>query len=230
MPKLTPGNKIKSISANDWNSFIDAAAWVKNNQMNQSDGEASSSRKDNICIIKNNSGSQLLAFTPVILSGLAIEPDADTGAPLICQPPAFAGAKPDSSNLESPTAILLDTVDAGKCCKAMLCGVSLVKLKINSSSDEFAEVTANGLETASTGAFRLLWKASATGSDKWAVAQFPYATGGGGTEVTLVQVKSVDSTAGTCKVASITMQPDSTPNYTSSSDSSTWTETYYLRS
>lgn len=54
-------------------------------------------------------------------------------------------------------------------------------------------------------------------------------SGGGGANLTLYQVKTVDAATGKCMVAPVTMLPGETPNYISSSDPADWREVYYLK-
>ena len=232
MPKLSPGGKLTRVLASEWNGFIDAANWVRQNAQNVTADSGGGMRRDNIALVRNAGNAQLPAYSPVVLIGLAVKPDADTGAPLIGNTPAFDAEKPSSSNLTKPAAVLLEPLSAGKVGRAILCGVTPIRVTISAATDEFAGVDATGvLLTATTGAFRLLWKDTGTGANKWAVAQFPYATGSG-SAIQLVQVKSVNSTTNIAKVAPITLLADSSavPNFTSSSDSAIWTDARILRS
>ena len=54
--------------------------------------------------------------------------------------------------------------------------------------------------------------------------------GGGSATLQIMQVKEVDSSAGTCKISAVSLVPDETPNFTSSDDEGDWQEVYYLRS
>lgn len=232
MPKLSPGGKLTKVLASEWNGFIDAANWVRQNAQNVTAVSGGAMRRDNIALVRNAGNAQLPAYSPVVLTNLAVKPDADTGAPLIGNTPAFDAEKPSASNLTKPAAVLLEPLAAGKVGRAILCGVTPVRVTISAATDEFAGVDATGeLLTAPTGAFRLLWKDTGTGANKWAVAQFPYATGGGG-EIRLMQVVSVNTGAHTVATKSIVLKSDltQTPNFTVSDSESAVTYPYLVRS
>lgn len=230
LQRLTPGKSLEALDSSTWNSFVDATNFYKQNRQNQTLGQKKAPGTDNIAIVRNDSGSDLEAFTPVILDSLINIPSSD-GQPLLADGPVFSAKKAASDNLTKPSAILLDAIKNGKVGKVMVSGCSIIRLKLNSATDEFADLKETGsLESGASGPYRLLGK-GATGDDSWAVAQFPYATGGG-SSIKVYQVKSVNSTTNIAKVAPITLLVDSSavPNFTSASESSSFTDARILRS
>lgn len=85
------------------------------------------------------------------------------------------------SSPDKPCGVALEPIVAGAIGKVAVFGHVAVRVNVTDSSHEFAtasETTAGQLVSAESGSFRLVWKSASSGL-VWAVAIFPYATGGG---------------------------------------------------
>jgi hypothetical protein len=175
MNKVATGEKFK-VKANTWNSFIDAADYHKNHQLRLGSEALRSNTKTGIILVSNDSGSLLEQFSPVILDNLIIQPDNDEKEQEFkSRVPVFSGKKVSADNKDKPFAILQVPLESGKLGKAMLQGITPVKVNIGNESHKYAKLSATGLVSGGNGIGGILWKESGTG-DKWALLQL----GGGG--------------------------------------------------
>lgn len=228
MRKVRTGDAL-DIPAETFNTFIDSARDFLQRQSDLRRSGARNSRNSGIILVKNVSGSDRERFHILGLKDTIILPadNEDEFKNKI----ALTGETPSTSTHAGKFAILLEPLKNNSIGLAMVSGVSQVRLSVTSETDTCADLSDGNaalLKTASTGPAQILWKETGTGT-KWGVVRFPFATGGG-SAIQLVQVKSVSSSTGTVKVAAVTLQPDATPNYTSTSEQSSWKEVYYLRS
>ena len=97
------------------------------------------------------------------------------------------------SSPDKPCGVALEPIVAGAIGKVAVFGHVAVRVNVTDSSHEFAtasETTAGQLVSAESGSFRLVWKSASSGL-VWAVAIFPYATGGGSRAVQYAVVTQV---------------------------------------
>lgn len=175
MNKVSTGEKFK-VKANTWNSFIDAANHYKNTQMSLGSEALRGNVKTGIVLVSNDSGGLLEQFSPVILNDLIIQPDNDEKEQEFkSRVPVFSGKKVSADNKDKPFAILQVPLESEKLGKALLQGISPVKVNIGNESHKYAKLSAAGLVSTSSGIGRILWKESGTG-EKWVLLQL----GGGG--------------------------------------------------
>ena len=175
MRKVTVGEKFK-VKASTWNAFIDAANFCRNNQLEFGSNALRGNSKTGIILIRNDSGSLLEQFSPVILDDLIIQPDNDEKEQEFkSRVPVFSGKKVSADNKDQPFAILQTPLESEKIGKALLLGVTPAKVNIGNESHEYAKLDSTGLVSGSTGDGGILWKESGTG-EKWALLQL----GGGG--------------------------------------------------
>ena len=110
------------------------------------------------------------------MDDLIIQPDNDgKEQEFKSRVPVFSGKKVSADNKDKPFAILQVPLESEKLGKALLQGITPVKVNIGNESHEYAKLDAAGLVSAGTGIGRILWKESGTG-EKWALLQL----GGGG--------------------------------------------------
>ena len=175
MQKVSTGEKFK-VKANTWNAFIDAANHYKNTQMSLGFEALRGNAKTGIILVSNDSGGLLEQFSPVILDDLIIQPDnAEKEQEFKSRVPVFSGKKVSADNKDKPFAILQVPLESEKLGKALLQGITPVKVNIGNESHKYAKLSAAGLVSTSSGSGRILWKESGTG-EKWALLQL----GGGG--------------------------------------------------
>ena len=127
MNKVQTGDPIQ-IKAATWNSFIDAAEYVKNLQSDQRGGPISNGNYSGVILLKNG-----MAITDVLIRPDANEPE------LTGKCPAFLGRKVTNAYEEYPYAVLLEPVDAGKIGRALLLGIVPAKVSILDPEHKFAE-------------------------------------------------------------------------------------------
>ncbi|MDD5597632.1 MAG: hypothetical protein PHV82_06790 [Victivallaceae bacterium] len=175
MKKVITGETFK-VKASTWNAFIDAANFCRNNQLEFGSNALRGNSKTGIVLIQNDSGALLEQFSPVILDDLIIQPDDDEKEQEFkSRVPVFSGKKVSADNKDMPFAILQTPLESEKIGKALLLGVTPVKVNIGNESHKYAKLNAAGLVSTSSGVGRILWKESGTG-EKWALLQL----GGGG--------------------------------------------------
>ncbi|MDD5698255.1 MAG: hypothetical protein PHH77_06520 [Victivallaceae bacterium] len=175
MQKVAVGEKF-TVKANTWNSFIDAANHYKNTRMSLGSEALRGNAKTGIILVSNDSGGLLEQFSPVILDNLIIQPDnAEKEQEFKSRVPVFSGEKVSADNKDKPFAILQVPLEAEKLGKALLQGITPVKVNIGNESHKYAKLDASELVSTSNGIGRILWKESGTG-EKWALLQL----GGGG--------------------------------------------------
>ena len=137
MNKVQTGDPIQ-IKAATWNSFIDAAEYVKNLQSDQCGGPLRNGNYSGVVLLKNGESTLFPRFSAMAITDVLIRPDANepefTGK---C--PAFLGRKVTNAYEEYPYAVLLEPVDAGKIGRALLLGIVPAKVSILDPEHKFAE-------------------------------------------------------------------------------------------
>ena len=172
MNKVQTGDPIQ-IKAATWNSFIDAAEYVKNLQSDQRGGPLSNGNSSGVVLLKNGESTLFPRFSAMAITDVLIRPDANepefTGK---C--PAFLGRKVTNAYEEYPYAVLLEPVDAGKIGRALLLGIVPAKVSILDPEHKFAEPmvgnASGAMQSAENGVARILWKAGNTGT-QWCMLQ-----------------------------------------------------------
>jgi len=166
--KVKTGQKF-SVKAETWNSFIDAADFVKQQQADVNSSAPRRDTKPGVVMLRNNTGSALEQFKVVSVGDLIIKP-ADNEQEFRNNAPVFEAEKITGNNKDKPFGILQRPLAKSECGFAMVTGITPVKINIGSASHEYAEPDSSGLKSAETGAVRIIWKETGTGT-KWAVAQ-----------------------------------------------------------
>lgn len=190
MNKVQTGDPIQ-IKAATWNSFIDAAEYVKNLQSDQRGGPLSNGNSSGVVLLKNGESTLFPRFSAMAITDVLIRPDANepefTGK---C--PAFLGRKVTNAYEEYPYAVLLEPVDAGKIGRALLLGIVPAKVSILDPEHKFAEPmvgnASGAMQSAENGVARIIWKGGNSGN-QWCLLQLGGAgSGGGDDKVVMCQV------------------------------------------
>jgi hypothetical protein len=168
MNKVKTGQKF-SVKAETWNSFIDAADFVKQQQADMNNSVSRKDTKSGVVMVRNGTDNVLEQFNVVSLGDLIIKP-VDNEQEFRCNLPVFEAENVSDENKEKPFAILQKPLMESECGLAMVTGITPVKINIGSAAHEFVELSADGLNSSETGSIRVLWKDDGTG-DKWAVVQ-----------------------------------------------------------
>lgn len=190
MNKVQTGDPIQ-IKAVTWNSFIDAAEYVKNLQSDQRGGPLSNGNYSGVVLLKNGESTLFPRFSAMAITDVLIRPDVNepefTGK---C--PAFLGRKVTNAYEEYPYAVLLEPVDAGKIGRALLLGIVPAKVSILDPEHKFAEPmvgnASGAMQSAENGVARIIWKGGNSGN-QWCLLQLGGAgSGGGDDKVVMCQV------------------------------------------
>ena len=91
MNKVQTGDPIQ-IRASTWNSFIDAAEYVKNLQADQSGGVLKNGVHNGVVLLKNEEGILFSRFSAMVITDVLIRPDANE-MEFAGKCPAFIGRK-----------------------------------------------------------------------------------------------------------------------------------------
>jgi hypothetical protein len=199
MKKVTSGEKFQ-VKADTWNSFIDAAVHHKNTQLKLGADTLRGSLKTGIILVRNDSGSLLEQFMPVILDDLIIQPDdEEKEQEFKSRAPVFSGKKVSADNKDTPFAILQVPLESEKLGKALLQGITPVKVNVGNESHQYAKLDASELVSCSNGVGRILWKESGTG-EKWVLLQLGSGGSGGNNYSGFFRLTGDDENENTIKV------------------------------
>lgn len=176
--KVKPGQPFE-VKAATWNDFIDAADYVKNTR-NSGGNPVRGTLPEGWIYFKNGSKTLMPHFSAILLTDLIA--GSENGS-LEKEPsiPVFVAANYHEQLKMYPVAVTQEPVLPDGVGRAMLNGVSPIRLNLIAPTHTFAVPAADGVWTsADAGLARLLWKSgnSATG---WAFAHFG-GTGGAALE------------------------------------------------
>lgn len=198
MEKVRSGEAV-NIKAATWNSFVDAANWVKEAKQNSVARGVSAGLDVGIVRIKNSESTLYPRFSALVITGVCVSAETNEEEFTSC-PPVFEGLKMTADREGKPYAILLEPIEAGEIGRAMILGVTPAKVTINSSDDGYAVPKAGSsegaLESSATGTARILWRAGG-GGEQWCVLQLGGAGAGQGEDKALMcKVGGGTATAG----------------------------------
>jgi hypothetical protein len=164
MRKVVTGEKF-SVKAKTWNSFIDAAVYVKQRQADLLSKTPRRDTKSGIVLVRNSTDEDLGQFAVVALGALIITP-SDNEQDFRNNLPIF---EPIKDGISDPFGIAQKPIRKNEVGPVMLSGISPARINIENEDHEFAEVTEDGLKSSSNGTLRVLWKEEEEGEDKWAI-------------------------------------------------------------
>jgi hypothetical protein len=167
MRKVVTGEKF-SVKAKTWNSFIDAAVYVKQRQADLSSKTPRRDTKSGVVLVRNSTDEDLGQFAVVALGALIITP-SDNEQDFRNNLPIFEAEAVSDENLDKVMVILQKPIKKNEVGTVMLSGITPAKINIENEDHEFAEVTEDGLKSSSNGRLRVLWKEEEEGEDKWAI-------------------------------------------------------------
>ena len=164
---VASGDRLR-IPAPAWNELMSMARERKLRALSQGSLAGSTSVDAQSCVyIRNDSDTLAPQHGVLQLDGLAIS--AADNEPSFRSSPTFKGKKPTGATAN--VCITLEPIAAGKCGRALLCGLSAIRLDVADTGHLFAAPAANnvaGLVSAATGPARILFAAGGTGV-QWAV-------------------------------------------------------------
>lgn len=170
--KVTPGDRLR-IPAVAYNSFVDAAADLRNRQRSQSSAAIPPDVRPGIILVRNSTGRNLDQFSVVGLGNLVISP-ADNEREFRTHV-VMSGMVPEETKHRGKFAVLAEPVAADKFGLAYVDAVCQVKVNVLAGSADcpFAEVLdgeTSYLQMAGHGSARIVWRAGGTGI-QWAVVR-----------------------------------------------------------
>jgi hypothetical protein len=181
--KVRAGDPLR-ISADAFNSFIDAADAHRRGQMSITGARPGGpDAAGQIVTVRNTSGADQARFSVLAISGIAIAP-ADN-LPAFQTRPVFTTsvATADSTKL----VILQQPISSTRFGQALIAGMSAVRINMTDATHTYAKPTANDptklTSDGGSGPFRILYAESGTGT-KWAVVQWPV---GGGSPIVIAK-------------------------------------------
>ena len=162
--------------AGTWNAFIDAARYVKNMQGGMTVDGGKRQARAGIVLVHNTSDDDMPVFAPMYISEPIVEvEDEETALKFMDGLPAFTVDNfSEEEDLEKPLVILQQPVKANAMGKALIFGITPIRL-VNSDADDENEYVVPGLEdnsafeTATSSNCRIIWKGE--GDESWAIVQ-----------------------------------------------------------
>jgi len=190
MEKVIKGQLFKP-SADAWNSFIDAAEFVKK-QKGITSAASRSDTKSGVVLVANLADRVLSQFEAVSLGSPVVLP-SDNEDEFCNSAPVFKVDVITAENKNKPFAVLQVPLKQSEIGAAILTGITPLKLDVTSETHEFAVPGVDSFVSSEKGTARILWKESGTGN-KWAVVNLGSATAAGAYEGPFAVVKYTEST------------------------------------
>jgi hypothetical protein len=128
----------------------------------------------NLCLVRNDTGSDVNRWAVLAITGVAIDPSADSHqAASFGERPAVIGTTPTTTTA-GKCVITAEPIRSGKLGRAFSAGVCPAKVEMSSASDRYAgpKASVSELKSGTAGPFEILWSESGTGSGKWAYVRF----------------------------------------------------------
>lgn len=187
LKKVRPGERIE-IPAEAWNLLIDAARAQRNTPGNGEGNPISFVREQTKIFVRNNSGSTVLRYGILALTGVVISPSDNLDQ--FKEQATFEGDAPTDSTPAGLWCVALEPIRDGEIGLAAIDGIVPVQLSVPGSLGAFAivlDADTTTLGTSDTGDARILW-AEASGSTRWGLIRLgdaSVAEGGGGSGLTI---------------------------------------------
>ena len=174
--KVKSGDPLR-IPAETFNAFVDAAQDFRNRQNAQGVETKGSAQGNTVVLVKNASGSDQERFAVLGVAAPVISPSANlpefkNRVVLSCVTP--------SDDHRGRFVVLAEPIKSGNMGRAVAAGVTPVKVSVQNSADDSADVFSGqtGHLKSGEGAASILWKESGTGI-VWAVVRIGGGSGGG---------------------------------------------------
>jgi len=167
--KVQSGQKLE-IPAATFNSFVDAARDFKDRQRDKRSRPEPYFPDSGIILVANNSGADRNRFDVLGVTGPIISPEANLIE--FKRRPTFRGVKPTEAH-KCRFVVLLEPVKADKIARAVIAGVTVVRLRIDDPLDMCCDVEPKEcgyLQTCLDGSAQILWKEKNSGVC-WAIVR-----------------------------------------------------------
>ncbi|MCD4824007.1 MAG: hypothetical protein K8S55_05330, partial [Phycisphaerae bacterium] len=169
MKKVQPGESLKFPAAT-FNTFIDAARDFQNRQQGTAQQPRQSVRSCGIVLVKNNSGADVGQFG---ILGIMCPVFGPYYLDEFKRNIVLDGQLPNSAYHRGKFVVLLEPLASGKIGRAMVSGVTQVKINIIDDTHEFADIDAGDttrLASGTRGSAQILWVEDYEG-EKWAIVR-----------------------------------------------------------
>jgi len=179
MKKVAKGQAF-SPKADTWNAFIDAAQFARRHQTGITSDIMPGGGRSGIVLIRNTSGEDQNQLAILGIDDLAILPESEASTQRFrTESPVFnckriADLEPAKYH-EMKFVILAEPIKQNQCGKAMIAGITPVKLDVKDEGHEYASPLLSDttkLQTTGDGPCRIVWKETGTG-EKWGLVSFP---------------------------------------------------------
>jgi hypothetical protein len=169
LKKVQPGDALK-IPASTFNTFIDAARDFQQRTRHLGQQATPTHRSAGIVLVRNESGYDRDRFDVLAVSGSVFTPsDLDAFKNDV----VLTGATPTAGRDDGKFVILQEPLEDGAIGRAVLSGVTPVRIDVANADHQFADVADNDatkLISADHGEAQILWKETGTGL-KWALVR-----------------------------------------------------------
>jgi len=168
LKKVQAGQPL-AISAEAFNSFIDAARAVRANRHDVAQDPGLDFRQSGIIKVKNNSGADRARFDVLGIEAPLFDPAVSLDS--FKARVAVTGITPDPEKHFAKFVVLAEPLKAGAIGWGCASGLTVARVKINGESDPRADVgdTADALASGHSGAALILWKEPAGSGPRWAL-------------------------------------------------------------
>lgn len=160
MAKVGAGDDFNP-SAADWNSFVDAADFVKTIRITQNRGRQAVQPNFTVVTVYNDSGSDLKRFEAVGISDVLCPPDnSDENADATIEwgSRAVLKVKKPVAADKGKWGVLLEHIPAGEIGKAAISGIVQCRVSLTATSDLYVDVAASNTIPVGGGVgFELAW-------------------------------------------------------------------------
>jgi hypothetical protein len=170
MKKVASGDPLR-IPARWFNDVTDATVAFKRSRQNTQSGPVPTNRHEGLVLVQNNSGADREQFDILGVDDILFGPDDNLLE--FSNNVTYLGVVPTGTH-KGKFVICAEPIAKGKFGKAFLFGACPVYLNMVAVTDQFADVKpgdATELQSASSGAVRILWFEGGTG-EQWAVVRF----------------------------------------------------------
>ena len=139
MKKVKSREKFR-VKAETWNSFINAAEFVKQRQADMKSQTGRRDTKSGTVMLRNGTDAILEQFAVVSIGNLIITP-TDNEPEFRQSMPVFEALLLSASNKDKPFAVLQKPLAKKECGIALVAGITPVKINVSSESHEYAEAS-----------------------------------------------------------------------------------------
>lgn len=175
--KVHPGDQLR-IPARDYNSFVDAAIAHRRSEGNLLGGDNSLAPWPAcVVLVRNDTDDEVDRFAVLGIDGVLFTAADNLGE--FTNRPAVKCVVPTSTHTDR-FVVTTEPIAQGKIGRAVIAGITPVKLDVQSETDKFASATVvtTSLKSSAFGTAQILYREPGTGV-QWAIVRFPVGGSGG---------------------------------------------------